>query len=49
MYLQGPVSKDRWGLFVSTKTPTGWSKPVELEDLNHADGKRGEPEGQHVF
>jgi hypothetical protein len=42
MYLQGPVGKGRWGLFVSTKTPTGWSKPVELEELNHPDGKRGD-------
>src|SRR5205823_1458432 len=42
MYLQGPLDKDRWGLFVSNKTPTGWSKPVELEMLNHAEGKRGD-------
>jgi hypothetical protein len=42
MYLQGPVGKDRWGLFVSTKSATGWNKPMELEELNHPDGKRGD-------
>jgi hypothetical protein len=42
MYVQGPMDKDRWGLFVSTKTAMGWSKPVELEQLNHPEGKRGD-------
>jgi hypothetical protein len=42
MYMQGPLGKDRWGLFVSTKTPTGWTKPAELEELNHPEGKRGD-------
>ena len=42
MYLQGPLGKDRWGLFLTTKTATGWAKPQELEELNHPDGKRGD-------
>jgi WD40-like Beta Propeller Repeat len=42
MIVQGPVGKDRWGLYVSKKTPTGWSKPEELEELNHPGGKRGD-------
>jgi hypothetical protein len=42
MYLQGPLEKDRWGLFVSTKSNTGWSKPEPLTMLNHPDGKIGD-------
>jgi hypothetical protein len=42
MYLQGPLDKDRWGLFVSTKTDKGWSKPEELDLLNDPKGKTGD-------
>jgi hypothetical protein len=42
MYLQGPLGKDRWGLFVSTRGNTGWSKPEPLDQLNHPDGKTGD-------
>jgi hypothetical protein len=42
MYLQGPLEKDRWGLFVSTKSNAGWSKPEPLTMLNHPDGKIGD-------
>lgn len=42
MYLQGPLSKDRWGLFRSTNTGGQWSKPEELTDLNNPDGPTGD-------
>jgi hypothetical protein len=42
MYLQGPLENDRWGLFVSTRGPKGWSQPEPLEQLNHPKGKRGD-------
>ncbi len=42
MYLQGPLDKDRTGLFVSTYGKDGWSKPEPLEMLNNADGPRGD-------
>jgi len=42
MYLQGPLEKGRWGLFVSYKTPKGWSEPEPLDMLNHPDGPTGD-------
>jgi hypothetical protein len=42
MYLQGPLEGDRTGLFVSTRTATGWSKPAELDELNDKEGKKGD-------
>ncbi len=42
MYLQGPLEKGRWGLFGSTKTGKGWSKPEELAGLNNTEGKTGD-------
>jgi hypothetical protein len=42
MYLQGPLDKDRWGLFRSTKTAKGWGKPEEIKGLNHPDGPTGD-------
>jgi hypothetical protein len=42
MYLQGPLEKERWGLFVSTRTKTGWSKPEALDVLNDPAGKTGD-------
>jgi hypothetical protein len=41
MYLQGPVGKDRWGLFVAHAEGKGWSKPEELTGLNAESGKVG--------
>jgi hypothetical protein len=42
MYLQGPLEKGRWGLFVSTRTGKGWSKPEEVPGLNDSEGKTGD-------
>jgi Tol biopolymer transport system component len=44
MYLQGPVDKDRWGLYRTTRTrlTASWSKPVELPALNHSEAPRGD-------
>ena len=42
MYLQGPLDKGRWGLFVSTKSGKTWAKPEPLTALNHPDGPRGD-------
>jgi hypothetical protein len=42
MYLQGPVGKGRWGLFVSTRSGRGWGKPEPLDMLNDPDGKTGD-------
>src|SRR5262249_46372843 len=42
MFLQGPLEKDRWGLFRATRAGNGWSKPEPLDDLNDADGKTGD-------
>ncbi|HWG41546.1 MAG TPA: hypothetical protein VN688_02085 [Gemmataceae bacterium] len=42
MYLQGPLDKERVGLFVATKTVKGWTKPEPLTMLNHADAPKGD-------
>ena len=42
MYLQGPLEKERTGLFVSTRAKDGWSTPEPLDTLNHPDGPTGE-------
>jgi Tol biopolymer transport system component len=42
MYLQGPLEKERWGLFRSTLGTGGWSKPEALDGLNNADGPTGD-------
>jgi Tol biopolymer transport system component len=44
MYLQGPVDKDRWGIFRSTRARLGasWTKPLELTELNHPEAPRGD-------
>jgi hypothetical protein len=42
MYLQGPLAKDRWGLYRSVHSVKGWSKPEPLADLNDADGPTGD-------
>lgn len=42
MYLQGPLEKDRWGIFKSTLDGKEWSKPEPLEALNDPSGKTGD-------
>src|SRR4029077_1660377 len=42
MYLQGPLDKGRWGLFVSPSTAKGWSLPEPLDMLNHPEGPTGD-------
>ena len=42
MYLQGPLEKGRWGLFVSAYDGKEWGKPEALDGLNHAEGKTGD-------
>ncbi len=42
MYLQGPLDKDRWGLFVSTKDGKTWGKPEPLDVLNDPSGPTGD-------
>jgi hypothetical protein len=42
MYLQGPLEKQRWGLFVARKSGRAWGKPVPLEQLNHPGGPTGD-------
>lgn len=57
IYLQGPLEKDRWGLFRSTRKTlkSSWSKPEPLTALNHPDGPRGDlspsisPDGLRLY
>jgi hypothetical protein len=42
MFLQGPLEKDRLGLFRSTCTKEGWSKPEPLELLNSPEAPTGD-------
>lgn len=42
MYLQGPLEKDRWGLFKSTLEGKAWSKPEPLEKLNDPKAPTGD-------
>ncbi len=42
LYLQGPLDKGRWGLFVSTKTGKTWGKPEALDMLNDPSGPTGD-------
>jgi hypothetical protein len=44
MYLQGPLEKDRIGIFRSKRTKVGeaWSKPEPVAVLNHAESKKGD-------
>jgi WD40 repeat protein len=41
MYLQGPLEKDRWGLFVSSWAGGNWSKPEPLP-INNEEGPIGD-------
>lgn len=40
MYLQGPLEKGRWGIFVSKREDGKWSKPAPL-NINHEEGEVG--------
>ena len=44
MYLQGPLPKDRTGLYRSKRAKVGapWTKPEPLTMLNHPEGERGD-------
>jgi hypothetical protein len=42
MYLQGPLGKNRWGLFSATRTAKGWNKPEALEGLNDPEAPTGD-------
>jgi hypothetical protein len=42
MYLQGPHDGERTGLFVTTKSMKGWSKPESLTMLNHPGAPKGD-------
>jgi Tol biopolymer transport system component len=42
MYLQGPLDKGRWGLFVSAKGDKTWGTPEALDLLNDASGPTGD-------
>ncbi len=42
MYLQGPLDKGRWGLFVSTKAEKTWGMPEPLDMVNDASGPTGD-------
>ena len=42
MYLQGPLEKERTGLFTATKTAKGWTKPEPLTMLNHPEAAKGD-------
>jgi hypothetical protein len=42
MYLQGPLEKDRWGLFRSKLEGKAWSKPEPLDDLNDPEAPTGD-------
>ena len=42
MYVQGPLPKDRWGLFRSTLNGDMWSDPEPLGDLNDPEAPKGD-------
>ncbi|HJT77339.1 MAG TPA: hypothetical protein VJ739_09085 [Gemmataceae bacterium] len=42
MYLQGPLEKDRWGIFRSHRTESGWGKPEALDALNSTEAPTGD-------
>jgi hypothetical protein len=44
MYLQGPLGKDRWGLFRTTRKKLGgpWAEPTPLTALNSPEGEKGD-------
>ncbi len=42
MYLQGPLGRGRWGLFVATRIANGWGKPEPLDTLNDPESPSGD-------
>jgi hypothetical protein len=42
MYLQGPLEKGRWGLFVSKRSGKTWGKPEALDMLNDPKAPTGD-------
>jgi hypothetical protein len=42
MYLQGPLDKGRWGLFVSKRSGKTWGKPEALDMLNDPGAPTGD-------
>ncbi len=44
MYLQGPLEKDRWGIFRAKRAKIGaaWSKPEPIVNLTHPEAPRGD-------
>lgn len=42
MYLQGPLEKDRWGLFRSSLMAGKWTEPEPLVQLNSDGGPKGD-------
>jgi WD40-like Beta Propeller Repeat len=42
MIVQGPLEKDRVGLFLCTKAGKVWGKPEPITGLNHPEGKIGD-------
>jgi WD40-like Beta Propeller Repeat len=44
MYLQGPLDKDKLGIFRSKRTKVGdpWSQPEAVKALNHEESKKGD-------
>jgi hypothetical protein len=50
MFLQGPVGKDRWGIYKATRNKDkkdpwekgAWTDPKELKELNNSKGERGD-------
>lgn len=42
MYVQGPLEKGRWGLFLVKRDGKKWGEPVALESLNNPEGKVGD-------
>jgi len=51
MYLQGPLEKDKIGIFRSKRAKVGdpWSRPEEVKALNHADSKKGDMQPALTF
>lgn len=42
LYLQGPLEKNRWGLFRASAAAKGWNKPEPLEELNDPEAATGD-------
>lgn len=51
MYLQGPLEKDKLGIFRSKRAKVGdpWSKPEPVKSLNHEESKKGDMQPAVTF